>query len=75
MRKSTKSIKTIISVFLVLAVTLNPALADNPQPRKIYSGWLPYYSMKTSLPAALNNIDLMREIMPFWYTLKYNGTK
>ncbi len=75
MRKSTKSIKTIISVFLVLAVTLNPALADNPQPRKIYSGWLPYYSMKTSLPAALNNIDLMREIMPFWYTLKYNGNK
>ena len=75
MRKSSKSIKTLISVFLVLVFTLNPALADNPQPRKIYSGWLPYYSMKTSLPAVLNNIDLMREIMPFWYTLKYNGNK
>jgi hypothetical protein len=23
-----------------------PAIADNPQPRKIYSGWIPYYSMK-----------------------------
>ena len=31
--------------------------------------------MKTSLPAALNNIDLMREAMPFWYTIKYNGSK
>ena len=31
--------------------------------------------MKTSLPAALNNIDLMREAMPFWYTIKYNGTQ
>jgi spore germination protein YaaH/5-hydroxyisourate hydrolase-like protein (transthyretin family) len=29
--------------------------------------------MKTSLPAALNNADLIKEVMPFWYTLKYNG--
>ena len=31
--------------------------------------------MKTSLPAALNNLDLMREVMPFWYTMKYNAGK
>jgi len=29
--------------------------------------------MKTSLPAALNNADLIKEVMPFWYTLKFNG--
>jgi len=29
--------------------------------------------MKTSLPAALNNADLIKEVMPFWYTLKYDG--
>jgi 5-hydroxyisourate hydrolase-like protein (transthyretin family) len=29
--------------------------------------------MKTSLPAAINNADLIKEVMPFWYTLKYNG--
>lgn len=67
------AISTLIS--LTFALNLQPSAADNPQPRKIYSGWLPYYSMKTSLPAALNNIDLMKEIMPFWYTFKYNGTK
>jgi hypothetical protein len=49
-----------------------PASADNP-PRKILSGWIPYYSIKTSLPAAINNSDLIKEVMPFWYTLKFNG--
>jgi spore germination protein YaaH len=29
--------------------------------------------MKTYLPAVLSNADLIREIMPFWYTLKYDG--
>jgi spore germination protein YaaH len=49
-----------------------PASADNP-PRKIFSGWIPYYSIKTSLPAAISNADLINEVMPFWYTLKFNG--
>ena len=67
--------RSVITLILVSTFMLNPALADKPQPRKIYSGWLPYYALKTSLPATLNNVDLMREVMPFWYTLKYNGTK
>ena len=50
------------------------AAADNP-PRKIMTGWLPYYSMKTALPDVLNNIDLIKEVMPFWYTLKFDGKK
>ena len=29
--------------------------------------------MKTALPAALNNADLIKEVMPFWYTLKFDG--
>jgi spore germination protein YaaH len=57
---------------LSLVVSAPVALSANP-PRKILSGWIPYYGMKTSLPAALNNSDLIREVMPFWYTLKYNA--
>jgi len=68
-----KSLKQLAALVLLLAFTFQPALAENPQPRKIYSGWIPYYAMKTSLPAALNNADLIREVMPFWYTFKYNG--
>jgi spore germination protein YaaH len=66
---------SILLAFLLLAAPLQniqSADAANP-PRKILTGWLPYYSMKTYLPAVLNNADLIKEIMPFWYTLKYDG--
>jgi spore germination protein YaaH len=59
------------SLFAAMSPT-SPASADNP-PRKILTGWIPYYSIKTSLPAAINNADLIKEVMPFWYTLKFNG--
>ena len=63
-----------ITSLILLAATFNsPAeAADNP-PRKILTGWIPYYSMKTALPDALNNSDLIKEVMPFWYTLKFDG--
>jgi spore germination protein YaaH len=64
----------VAAAFSLLATIspTSPARADNP-PRKILTGWIPYYSIKTSLPAAINNADLIREVMPFWYTLKFNG--
>ena len=65
---------SILLAFLLLISPLQQvqsAEAANP-PRKILTGWLPYYSMKTYLPAVLNNADLIKEIMPFWYTLKYD---
>ena len=67
-----------LSILLAFLLLISPlqhvqsAEAANP-PRKILTGWLPYYSMKTYLPAVLNNADLIKEIMPFWYTLKYDG--
>jgi spore germination protein YaaH len=66
---------SILLAFLLFATSLQSiqsVSAANP-PRKILTGWLPYYSMKTYLPAVLNNADLIKEIMPFWYTLKYDG--
>jgi spore germination protein YaaH len=69
---------TALSILLAIFLIISPlqqmqsAEAANP-PRKILTGWLPYYSMKTYLPAVLNNADLIKEIMPFWYTLKYDG--
>ena len=60
-------------VLLTLSVVTSPQANSANQPRKILTGWIPYYSMKTALPAALNNADLIKEVMPFWYTLKYDG--
>jgi spore germination protein YaaH len=75
MLKVSRTLKVVAIIGALLAFNFHSANAENPQPRKIYSGWIPYYSVKTSLPAALNNIDLIREVMPFWYTLKYNNSK
>ena len=67
-----------LRIFLAILLLVIPlaqaeiARADNP-PRKILTGWLPYYSMKTYLPAVLANADLIKEIMPFWYTLRYDS--
>jgi spore germination protein YaaH len=67
------ALATLLSLASSLLPTItSSASADNP-PRKILSGWIPYYSIKTSLPAAINNVDLIKEVMPFWYTLKFNG--
>ena len=64
---------TAISAALMIALTLfapiDPASAQSP-PRKILTGWIPYYAMKTALPSAVANGDLIKEVMPFWYTLK-----
>ena len=73
-RSATRSFIAIAITSAILAnlSLITPAQGAN-QPRKILTGWIPYYSMKTSLPAVLNNADLIKEVMPFWYTLKFNG--
>ena len=67
-----KVIRFALISALALTSFIAPAEADNP-PRKIMTGWIPYYSMKTALPDALNNADLIKEVMPFWYTLKFDS--
>jgi spore germination protein YaaH len=70
-----------LRIFLAILIAATPlaqvsqaedARADEGT-RKILTGWLPYYSMNTYLPAVLSNADLISEIMPFWYTLRYDG--
>lgn len=53
-----------------ISTSISNVQAQSPAPRKILSGWVPYYSMKTALPSAVTNGDLIKEVMPFWYTLK-----
>jgi hypothetical protein len=71
-RRSSLRIFLAILLFILPLSQAEVARAENP-PRKILTGWLPYYSMKTYLPAVLANADLIKEIMPFWYTLRYDG--
>ena len=94
-----------VSFLLLITAFAQPLQAADKEPRKILSGWIPYYSVKTVLPlvrklpsAAPNvvgqpsicdasqygpaenqaiessylftNKDLMKEVMPFWFSLK-----
>jgi hypothetical protein len=55
-----------------LVPSANAETTNLGSPRKILTGWIPYYGMSTSLPTAVANADLINEVMPFWYTLKLN---
>jgi len=48
-------------------VATQSANADTA-PRRIVNGWLPYWSMSSSLAAVTGNSDLWNEASPFWYT-------
>jgi len=94
-----------LSLLLLITVFVQPIQAADKEPRKILSGWIPYYSVKTVLPLVrklpsatphvagqpavcdasqygpaenqaiessylFTNKDLMKEVMPFWFSLK-----
>lgn len=94
-----------LSLLFLVTTTVQPLHAVDKEPRKVLTGWIPYYSVKTVLPLVrklpsaapsvagkpaicdasqygsvenlaiensylFKNKDLMREVMPFWYSLK-----
>jgi Glycosyl hydrolases family 18 len=94
-----------LSIVLLISAFAQPIQAADKEPRKILSGWIPYYSVKTvlplvrKLPSAASTIagqpsvcdasqygpaenqaiessylfankDLMKEVMPFWFSIK-----
>ena len=94
-----------LSFLLIITTLAQPIQAADKEPRKILSGWIPYYSVKTVLPLVRKlpsaaptiagqpsvcdasqygpaenqaiessylfaNKDLMKEVMPFWFSIK-----
>ncbi len=64
---------TAIALTLILTGAILPVTTANADeerlPRKILTGWMPYYSVKNSMTSILANKDLMSEVSPFWYSL------
>ena len=83
LRFSLRALFRSLALVLTLVMTIqlvptanaepNDSSISKPTPRKILTGWIPYYGMSTSLPTAIANADLINEVMPFWYTLKLNS--
>ena len=62
-----RGLASFLVAIATLIFTTTPSWAENP-PRKIFTGWIPYYS-KTGLSSAVVNADLIEEVSPFWYSL------
>ena len=63
-----RKLSVIATALTFLISSTTASLADNP-PRRILSGWLPDYSLVRNLPTVEGNLDLIRDISPFWYGL------
>lgn len=62
-------VAVLLSLFLV--VELAPAAqAEDVPPRRIISGWMPYWSTKDGLSTITTNNDLVAEATPFWFSVK-----
>ena len=73
MRARTSQFKAlVIATISILTLTwcATPLSAAENPPRKIVSGWIPYYGIKNGLASAIANQDLIREVSPFWYSVK-----
>ncbi len=42
--------------------------------RKIYTGWIPYYSVRASVARSIAYKEMMGEVSPFWYSLTSSKT-
>jgi len=75
MKRKYTSTRSFMAIALTLILTgailpVTTANADEERlPRKILTGWMPYYSVKNSMTSILANKDLMSEVSPFWYSL------
>lgn len=77
------AIKTALVLSLVFFVSTahaatikTKAAAKKPAPAPFFeiSGWVPYWRKATGTTEALAHIDVFREINPFGYTVKNDGT-
>ena len=63
----------LLAVVLVATglAALPSAQAEGPVPKRIASGWLPYWMTSPNRPqgveSATQNADLFSEVSPFWY--------
>ncbi len=74
-RSLAAAVAAIVGLALLVAAAPAPAGAavQPPQPRRIVSGWLPYWTSSSSLAAVLPNADLFTDVSPFWYSATWAG--
>ncbi len=73
-RRALAAAAGLVAVTLATAVLPAPALgATAAPPRRIVSGWLPYWSSAASTASVVANADLFTDVSPFWYAAHRSG--
>ena len=60
-------ILVVAALSVALLVPIAPAAAAD-QPRRIISGWIPYWQTADGTDAVVANADLFAEVSPFWHS-------
>jgi spore germination protein YaaH len=61
---------SLLAISLVLTVLpMQRVLASDTPPRKIVSGWAPYWATNASTSTITANADLMGDVSPFWFSV------
>jgi spore germination protein YaaH len=65
----------VLTIIAFASTSYIPSFAADGQPRRILSGWIPYYSTGDSLRVIADetNKKLIKDVMPFWFSLKYDS--
>ena len=69
--------RTFIVLLLMVglsAVVLPAQAVTTEPPRRIMSGWLPYWTTAESTARVLKNADLFNEVSPFWFSAVTSGS-
>lgn len=74
-RTTYRSVIGFIAFALILPFFGSPVAQADEVARKIISGWMPYYSTADSMMSIETNTAYIKEVMPFWYTVKYDAEK
>lgn len=73
-RRAWLAVSAAVSMLVALALLplFSPAAqaANDDPPRKIVTGWMPYWNTKGGMATIMANPDLFPEVMPFWYSVK-----
>ena len=69
-----KKIKIFLEIAFVLVLAVFSFKAEAAAPSLEISGWIPYWRKATGTQETLNHLDTFKEINPFGYSVKLDGT-
>lgn len=77
-RRLATVLATALGAGLVAALTpagvVPAAAATSDPPRRIVSGWLPYWTPQAATSSVVDNADLFSDVSPFWYSATWSGS-